>query len=741
MLTDMEKGHKPNDPIASTASGGGGPLPVPGIAQEAHSHAPMENPGVSRPLDWPGGILGALLGAAAFLVILGYTPLIGANIGWLYGGDPTLYYLSAAFFQQSPWTFPPGLNPHFGLEVPSAIILADAIPLYGFFFKILYGITGHTVQYYGYWLFMCFMLQGLFGWLLAGQFTRSNTIKLSATLVVLFMPAFLARTLQLAHYPISGHFLILAALVMYFAPLNQHRRLLWTGLATLSTLCTTYICGMVLAVWLADVVARTYRSEQKKLYLGTEVALVLSAVLLTLWLSGLFVMSSGYVGEGFGLFRANLLSILDSAPGHLRWSYFLPPTPKVSPNHNAPNFMGSGLLLLVVASGLVCLEQRAKPFWKARVWPLIVVTVLMLFYALSNRVSIGSFEFVIPLSRGIEHLANLLRDSGRFMWPLTYLLVAGVVNVLSTRLDRRTACLLFLAAAAIQVVDTRAGWGGSSERIAARRAESWPTVLKSPFWERAGAVYRDVRSMPVVNNRPGWGDVAYFALKHGMRTNTVLLGRWDQVRVDVENERFVRDLSLGRLDSRTLYLLDDQYLETARKIAKPGDLLERIDGFLVLAPGWLTVSGCGDKTAPGSREGCIPTRMPGAALPLHGLKWRAWGPARVNMLRAEVSSDIPVDSALVSAIKLLPGSYLLTACMSWDVEGPPSGAAHLSIHGKKKLIEIQSSRAEGKCRMVWMDISQGSVETQISFGLGGWSTGKGRIRLERLTIQPLVETK
>lgn len=691
--------------------------------------------------DWRGSVIGAMLGACGFFAVFGYTPLIGSNIGWLFGGDPMTYYLSAAFFQQSPWIFPPGLNPHYGLEIPSAIGLADAIPLMGFIFKALYGFTGATVQYLGLWLLVCFTLQGTFGWLLAGQFTQSRVIKLSTTLLVLFMPAFLARSIQFNHFPLSGHFLILAGLVIYFRPITQSRWLMWVGLTSVAVLCNTYIFAMVFGIWIADVCARAFRSEQNWFILVKEAFLVIVTVLVMLWLSGLFALDSdGYAANGFGLYRANLLSILDSTPSRTRWSYFLPPTPKVSPNNNAPNFLGSGLLLLLFVTMLVSILKRVLPPWRSRTWFLIAASMLMALFSLSNRISIGSFEFVIPISDNMQNTASILRDSGRFMWPISYLLVVGVVNLLSNHVNRRTAVCIFFAAAAIQVVDTRSGWAGVSESIASRRQESWPTTLKSPFWDRAGRAYMNVRQMPSGNYRPRYAEIAYFALIHHMRTNAVYLSRSSQLPMDRENEQFDQDLRLGQVDSRTLYILNEQYFQTALKAKKPGDLLERIDGFLVFAPGWLTVSGCSNGGKPSPARGCIATRTLGDDV-LGVLDWRGWGKGIINTKLLEISSDSLTDGAIVSSpIKLIHGTYQLTACMSWDVEGPRSGAAHVSIHGKKKLIEIQSSKAEEKCLLGWIDVPSGAEEFEISIGLGGWSVGKGRIRLESIKIQPLVES-
>lgn len=51
-------------------------------------------------------ILPLLLGALAFLLVIGPRALDPQNIAWLAEGDPATHYLGWVFFRHSPWTFP-----------------------------------------------------------------------------------------------------------------------------------------------------------------------------------------------------------------------------------------------------------------------------------------------------------------------------------------------------------------------------------------------------------------------------------------------------------------------------------------------------------------------------------------------------------------------------------------------------------------------------------------------------------
>ena len=76
------------------------------------------------------------IGLFGFWLIMGSEVLNPLNIAWLGDGyDPTQHYLGWVFYRHSPWTFPIGLNPSYGLEISSAVVFSDSIPVLAFLFK------------------------------------------------------------------------------------------------------------------------------------------------------------------------------------------------------------------------------------------------------------------------------------------------------------------------------------------------------------------------------------------------------------------------------------------------------------------------------------------------------------------------------------------------------------------------------------------------------------------------------
>ena len=77
------------------------------------------------------------LGWMAFAIIIGPWALNPQSVSWLMHRDPMQHYLGWVFYRHAPWDFPIGLNPDFGMDISTAIVFSDSIPLFAIFFKAL----------------------------------------------------------------------------------------------------------------------------------------------------------------------------------------------------------------------------------------------------------------------------------------------------------------------------------------------------------------------------------------------------------------------------------------------------------------------------------------------------------------------------------------------------------------------------------------------------------------------------
>lgn len=537
---------------------------------------------------WAVAVLPLLMGVLAFLAACGPRVLDPQNIGWLGGGDPATHYLGWAFFRHSPWSFPLGLNPSYGLELGSAVIFSDSNPLLAFVFKPFSAWLPEPFQYFGIWLLLCFVLQAWFAWKLLGLATPNVVLRLLGVGLFLFSPPMILR--MGGHLSLAGHFLILAALYLALRPGVSRRWLAWGSLLAATALVHAYLLAMVALIWLADLVGRTRKQHMTRRTALIELLVLFVVVSLSCWQAGYFSLRDGVVSGGFGLYRMNLLALID--PGG--WSLFLPDLPEGSGDYEGFNFLGAGTLWLVICAALLVLLRKVDVVGRVRSLPVLGWALLGLtLFALSNEIGIGLLNLHYPLPKFIIKTANVFRASGRMFWPVFYIIVFAAIFLVVRGTRPRTATCLLALALLIQVGDTRNGWAGLRASYMATPASEWPSTLRDPFWASAAAHYANVRSFPPQNQSANWKTIASYAAVHGLKTDTTYMGRMSSTALEQATDVMKRTLATGQYSPDSLYILDDTtVIEAAKTVNSDTDLLTRVDGLVVLAPGWKQCSQC-----------------------------------------------------------------------------------------------------------------------------------------------------
>ncbi|WP_439597240.1 DUF6311 domain-containing protein [Falsiroseomonas sp.] len=564
----------------------------------------------------PEAVCGALaaiaIGIAVIASVYGWQILPPRNTGWMLEGtigpDPVQYWLGWTYFARAPWMWPPGANPDWGLEVGSAIFYSDSIPLLAFAFKALRPLV-EVPQYWGMWIFACGALHGLLAWRLIGLVTPDPLARLAGAALFVLQPILLNRLG--GHFALGGQFLLLGALYLCLTSAGPWRRLAeWAALLLAASLIHSYLLPMVAGFWATDWLSRAIAPDRRRPVLALEAVAVPGAGLAGLWAAGFFLLGGGLGGTwgGFGEMQLDLLAPFD--PG--QWGRFLPQLPRADHLEGQDSYLGLGTLLLIAAGGLAY-AWRPRPGLGRR-WPLLAGLLGMLALALTHRLSIGGQVVAeLDLPERVVALADALRASVRFFWPLAYALILGAIAALAHALGGRRAGLALAALLAVQLADLGPGF----DRLAGffRPAPvTAPLRLADPFWQRATARYDRIRLAPTGLQARHWEEVAVLAATRGRPTDAVYLARLDPDRVAALNAATRSRLARGAPEPGSLYVLGDEaMLAAARAGLDPArDLLARFDGLWVLAPGWLAP----ELTAsPAGRSRTAPAENPGSAPP------------------------------------------------------------------------------------------------------------------------------
>ncbi len=636
-----------------------------------------------------------VMGVVGFILVVGQRALDPTNLGWLARSDPAMQYLGWAFFRRAPWTFPLGASPDYGLEAGSAVLYTDSIPLLALLFKPLSPLLPQDFQYFGLWILACFLLQSYFAWRLIGLVTENAWVRLLGSALFVFSPPMLFRLR--GHEALIGHWIVLAALLLALSPRRRSHVAWWAALVAGTALIHTYLLAMVLVLWAADWTSNVVFRERDARWMLGEVLLVSCGLALALWQAGFFLVSAGKQAGGYGFYRMNLLSPLDSDG----WSRLLKDLPGKEGDYEGFNFLGLGLWLAVVLAipAFMTLRERGETRFR-REWLFLGLALLALFAcALSNKVGLGLEGFSYKLPKALGPIAGLMRSSGRMFWPVFYTVALLAVALLVRGYGARTAAFLLAVAVAVQIVDTHPGWSYFRPNVK-RAGKEWLTApLRSPFWAEAARFYKKLRVLPFGNQREHWAALGYYALRHGLSTDVVYLARVD-LRAQEELQRKGREtIELARFDRDTLYVLQDATVaQVAPRIDAAADLLTKVDGLWVVAPGWIAEGRIREvDAAPVSAQDPLsPDRVVSFAKDELGIlhlgsgwsvpeEWGVWSIAR------DVTLRLPVDA---------PGGRL------WFRVKPflPTGAPPLVVSVRVDGIRRTTWRFAGGREDTWRDV-------------------------------------
>ena len=492
-----------------------------------------------------GAPLAAFVGGLFGLWIYGLRAIDPGSFAWLLQGDSAQHYLGSVYFLNEPWHWPPGLITRFG-DTPTSVVFTDAIPLVALLAKLV-GVPA-SLQYYGLWMVACHVLAGWFGHRLLHRIGVAGFAAQMGAFFFAISPALMARAY--GHEALMAHFLVLAALERALGPWRWRG---WIVLTAIAVLVHPYLAAMVGVIGLGAAAAALAEGAVRRTRLAAEAVISLAILGCVAWGAGYFVGSGQLSAGGLGVFSINLLTWIDpmdwaaynrrwdtGTPYSSEWSRFL--LPQQGGRYEGFTYLGAGMLVLVVLAGLVRAMGGSSPAptanaaaplipavrWKYTVWACLALALV----AISIRPSIGSHVIAeIHPGRIVEKALGVFRASGRFIWPLTYLLMAWAI----ARVDRlpRGAWLVALGLA-VQIADLN----GKFKEFRGRFRHGPPQLAQpvvSPLWASVLARCPNLAMVSGVHPGAGWVGPALAAGVAGARFYPAPTARYSP---EAETQRF-----------------------------------------------------------------------------------------------------------------------------------------------------------------------------------------------------------
>lgn len=523
--------------------------------------------------------IAAGLGFLWFIAIGGAPTLNPRNVAWLLEGDWLQHWMGFLFFQQDSWRFPLGSLRSLMFPVGTNIGFLDANPLLSIAMKPFARWLSGEYQLMGIWLAVCFTLHGYAAAALVGVVTRDRWQQVFGAALIILSPVLVGR---IGHDTLCAQWLLLGLLYLGLREYDAQsvRTVPWKvlGATCLAATIHPYLTAMSWVLG-AAVLFRIWRERwmtSRRFFISVASA---TGGMFAVW-GGIGYLQAGRdQAGGFGALSFDLLGFINPRG----FSRVLPDLASL-PSHEGFAFLGLGGLAALVVAVIAVARFRPRP--QNSISVVLAACLLMTLYALSSSVRIGGAEIlnVRWLYAPFDLVVGAFRSSGRFIWPLHYLvLLFGIWGLLRISGDQRRGlgAAMLAIAVILQACDlkTDPSW---------TRPKNLPGVAVEPY-ELARGHYQHLALSPMqvpnVCTYPFQEEYVFrfMRLAHtlGLTLNSANPPRvdWPVVRAACDAED--QALEAGRLDDQTVYIAADEKLPLFKRA---GATCGRWDG------NWICVS-------------------------------------------------------------------------------------------------------------------------------------------------------
>ncbi|WP_282939482.1 DUF6311 domain-containing protein [Paenibacillus sp. RC67] len=521
-------------------------------------------------------VLSVSISGLYFLAVLGSHILNYTYIDWLLlKEDPAQHYIGWQFFRNEPWSIPFGKIESFGYPLNTSIFYTDSVPLLAFIFKTLNPVLPPTFQYMGYWMLICYILQGFFGLMLIRKITHNTSVQILAAMFFVISPIMLWRAY--GHEALMGHWVILASILLFINK-SYFPFVKWLLLITVSLLVHPYIFIMILGLFFVQLfeLAVIKKVISYKILLIYIIIISINIIFL-LWSVGYFTLGKVGSTSGYGDLSFNLTSLFNPQG----WSNGLikDRSLAISGQYEGFSYFGVGIIVILLWAFFQILNKPSlvkpiKNFWVG----LSIVFVIYFAIATSNVITLDNHILAnIKLNENILALLGTIRASGRMIWPLYYMIIFFSLYILIRGSSKKVVILLLSFSLFIQYYDLSSKMQEFHKSY--NNYSTWNNPLKSAFWNFATTQFDNIVFVPL--NDKLYLPFSYLASNNNMKINIGYFARQDYSKRIAINTETRRQLLNGVYDTKTLYIIDKSDINS---FILNGTEVYNIDGYFVFIP-------------------------------------------------------------------------------------------------------------------------------------------------------------
>ena len=504
------------------------------------------------------------LGITSFLLIYGLEPLRYTGTGWIVNGfggkDITQHQTGWEFYRRSPWTFPLCKALYLGYPEGTAISYTDSIPLVALLFKIISPLLPEYFQYFGLYTCFCFAMQGLFSALLLRQFTKSNLFSVIGSIPFITASCFLERCFR--HTALSSHWLLLAALLLYFKrkekPNSKKLYVFWGALLCAAIGTQPYLFVMACGVYIIFVIEDLHHHQTwiKHLYKPVSVIVVTIVFGFVLGLFGTDIESA----SGFGIYSLNLNALFNPNTVYFtQWSSAVEKRPLYAGQSDGIYYLGLFMIVIFILSIFIFLLDGSEKI-RNKLKKYVLLIALLLSYtvfALSDIITFDDhviFRYYLP--EIVLDKINIFRASARFFFvPYYCIFIFSLVSIYRIMSGKWMSILSVMVIALIQVLEILPGINELHLYFEERKEP----LFFSKDWYELSQNYDTVISFDCLTDRT----LAFWLAQNNFKTNMMITAPvhldayWERTKQSRQLLKDNLEQGIQDLDKNTLYFISE----------------------------------------------------------------------------------------------------------------------------------------------------------------------------------------
>jgi hypothetical protein len=485
---------------------------------------------------------------------LDYKSFNFSDISWLKSRDNISDFLALKFFLNDKWRFPLGLNPNYG-DLDNSIVFSGSIPFLAFFFKIFKSFLPFNFHYLSFWIFIIFFFQLFFSYKIIFHFTTNYYFSLLGSIFFLLSPVFLERIGD--HLSLGAHWIILACFYYEIKYINNNFIYKRLFLILFSSLVHFYFTFIIVFVSLFFLVFK-FLKDKKIDYFFINILFIFSPLIILMFISGYFIIPAyDSVGFGFGVYKANFLTLIDprSTIEGYSWSLIIPDIPNLPSEYEGFGYLGLGIIIFFIFCVMDFLFNFYRNINKYKCYLSIIFFFFIL--SISNSINISKFLLLhINLPDYFYALLNIIRSSGRLIWPVYYLIMIYCILKIG-KFFAKNNILILLIFFLIQLVDI---YPGLYEKFFSNKKylvnEEYP-IFKNYFKEHKTKQYSLDTTYPS-NDSDIFLKISNLLIYENFnKTNFFSLGRYNRQELSKKRSNIYEDFEKKNLKNNTLYVIDN----------------------------------------------------------------------------------------------------------------------------------------------------------------------------------------